>query len=313
MLDHRLRRAEVADALGQVGHRHFLHVPDIDHLSDRLRLDNQFQQGGDDVGDVCKGARLFAVPEHGDRFAGQRLADEVRDHHSVLTGLTRSDGVEEADDDDGQLALLPVSEREELVDRLAARVGPAVLRRRPEHEIGIFAERHVVALAVHLGGRGEHHELFFLVCVLQHHLGAVHVGLDGIHRLLDDQLDADRGGEVEDDVASIDQLGEQSLVVDRVDEVLEPGPPLEMRDVVDRTGRQVVEDQDLVALREQGVGEVGADKPGSAGDQGTHATQSFRQESKVFTASAIASTSSSCIAAWSGSESISWHTCDATG
>ena len=188
-----------------------------------------------------------------------------------------------------------------------------MLWRRPEHEIGIFTERHIVALAVDLGGRGEHDELLFLVGVLQHHLGAVHVGLDGVDRLFDDQLDADGGGEMKDHVAAIDELGEQTLVVDGVDEVLEPGTSLEMRDVVERPGRQVVEDQDLVALREQGVGEVGADEPGSAGNQGTHATQSFRQESKAFTASAIASTSSSCIAGWSGSESISWHTCDATG
>ena len=57
--------------------------------------------------------------------------------------------------------------------------------------------------------------------MLEHDLGAVHVGLDGVDRLLDDQLDADRGGEMEDDVAAIDQLGEQRLVGDRVDEVLE--------------------------------------------------------------------------------------------
>src|SRR5262245_65108619 len=180
-----------------------------------------------------------------------------------------------------------------------------MLRRWPEHEVGIFAERHIVALAVDLGSRGEDDEFLFLVGVLQHHLGAVHVGLDGVDRLFDDQLDTDGGGEMKDHVAAIDELGEQPLVVDGVDEVLEAVPSLEMRDVVDRSGRQVVEDQDVVALCEQGGGGMGADEPGSASNQGTHATQSFRQESKAFTASAIASTSSSCIAGRSGSESIS--------
>ena len=85
--------------------------------------------------------------------------------------------------------------------------------------------------------------------MLEHDFGAVHVGFDRVDRLLDDQLDADRRGEVKDDVAAIDELGEQRLVVDRVDEVLEPGASLQVRDVVDRSGRQVVEDQDLVALR----------------------------------------------------------------
>ncbi len=149
--------------------------------------------------------------------------------------------------------------------------------------------------------------------MLQYDFRAVHVGLDGVDRLFDDQLHANGGGEMEHDVAAVDELGEQPLVVDRVDEVLEPRPAFEMRDVVDRAGRQVVENQDVVALLQQHFGKMGADEPGSAGYQCTHAAQSFRQESKAFTASAIASTSSPCIAGWSGSESISWHARDATG
>ena len=39
--------------------------------------------------------------------------------------------------------LLPVGEREELVDRLAAGVGPAVLDGRTEHQVGILVERDV--------------------------------------------------------------------------------------------------------------------------------------------------------------------------
>ena len=69
--------------------------------------------------------------------------------------------------------------------------------------------------------------------MLEHHFRAVDVVLDRVHRLLDDQLDADRGGEVEDDVTAIDELRQQRLVVDRIDEVLETGPPLQMEDVLD--------------------------------------------------------------------------------
>ena len=123
-----------------------------------------------------------------------------------------------------------------------------MLRRRPQHEVRVLAERHVLALAVDLGRRRDDDELLLLVRVLQHDLGAVHVGLDRVHRLLDDQLDADGGGEMKHDVAAIDQLGEQRLVVDRVDEVLESGAPFQVRDVVDRAGRQVVEDQHLMAV-----------------------------------------------------------------
>ena len=45
-------------------------------------------------------------------------------------------------------------------------------------------------------------ELLLLVRVLEDDLGAVHVGLDRVDRLLDDQLHADGGGEVNDDVAA---------------------------------------------------------------------------------------------------------------
>ena len=66
-------------------------------------------------------------------------------------------------------------------------------------------------------------QLLLLVRVLQHDLGAMHVGLDRVHRLLDDQLHADSGGEMEDDVAAVDHLGEQRLVGHRVDDVREAG------------------------------------------------------------------------------------------
>src|ERR1700716_3847144 len=99
----------------------------------------------------------------------------------------------------------------------------------------------------------------------------MHVGLDRVDRLFDDQLHSDGGREMEHDAAAVDELGEQPFVVDRVDEVLEPGPALEMPDVVYRSGRQVVENQDVVSLLEQRLGEMGADEPGSAGYQRTHA------------------------------------------
>ncbi len=59
-------------------------------------------------------------------------------------------------------------------------------------------------------------------------------------------------------------------LVTRVDRVVEVRMRLEMGDVVDRAGRQVVEDEDLVAALEQRLGQVGADEAGAAGDQNTH-------------------------------------------
>ena len=106
--------------------------------------------------------------------------------------------------------------------------------------------------------------------MFENDLGAVHVGLDRIDGLLDDQLHADGRREMKDHVAAIDEFGEERLVVDRVDEVLEAGAALEVGDVVDRSGRQVVENQDLVPLLEQRIRQMGSDEPRAAGDQRSH-------------------------------------------
>jgi hypothetical protein len=106
--------------------------------------------------------------------------------------------------------------------------------------------------------------------VLQDDLGPVHVGLDRVHGLFDDQLHADRRGEVKHDIGAIDQLREQRFVGDAVDVVREAGPSLEMGDVVDRAGRQVVDDQHLVSGSEQRFCQVRSDEPGAAGNQCAH-------------------------------------------
>jgi hypothetical protein len=93
--------------------------------------------------------------------------------------------------DDGLLGFLPVSQRQEFIKRLAARIRPAMSRRRAHHQIGLFVERHLRALAVNLGRRRDEHQLLLLRGVAQDHFGAVHVGFDRVHRPLDDQLHAD--------------------------------------------------------------------------------------------------------------------------
>src|SRR6266568_3008824 len=180
------------DAAGEIADGDLLAVADVEDLADGPGLVDQGYHSLHNVPDVGEAARLGAVAEHRDRLAGERLTDEVRHHHPVLTRLARTDGVEETDDDDGEPALLPVCEREEFVDHLAAGVRPAVLRRRPEHEIGVFRKGDRRALAVHLRRRRDQDQLLLLARVLQHDFGAVDVGFDRADRRLDDQLDADR-------------------------------------------------------------------------------------------------------------------------
>jgi hypothetical protein len=58
------------------------------------------------------------------------------------------------------------------------------------------------------------------------------------------------------DIAAIEHLCEQALVHHRVDFVSEPGVPFEMSDVVDRAGREVVEDANVVPVFEQEIRQV---------------------------------------------------------
>ena len=103
----------------------------------------------------------------------------------------------------------------------------------------------------------------------QHHLGAVHVAFDGVDRPLDDQLDADRRRQVEHHVGGIDQFGGERLVEHGVDHVAELRLRLQMDDVVDRAGGEVVDHLDAMAGSEQRLGQMGADEAGAAGDEHT--------------------------------------------
>ena len=129
------------DLGGEVPDRDLVAVADVEDLADRAGLVDQGYHSPHDVPDVGEAARLRAVAEDRDRLAGERLAHEVRNHHPVLAGLPGPDGIEEPHDDDGQLPFLPVGQRQELVDHLAAGVRPAVLGGRAEHEVGVLAER----------------------------------------------------------------------------------------------------------------------------------------------------------------------------
>ena len=109
-------------------------------------------------------------------------------------------------------------------------------------------ERHDGALAVDLGCRRNDHELSLLVCVLEDDFGAVNVCLDRVNRLLDEQLDANGGGQMKDNIASIDEFCEQRLVTDGIDEIFETRLSLQMGDIFYRDGRQIVENYNLVPM-----------------------------------------------------------------
>ena len=123
--------------------------------------------------DVAEAARLVPVAVDLDRRVRERALDEARDHHSVLPALARADGVEEADDDGVEAALLVVREREELVHRLRVGIRPAPDRGRPVDPARVLIERKLFPMvAVDLRGRCDQHALLEAVAVVEHDLRA---------------------------------------------------------------------------------------------------------------------------------------------
>ena len=89
-----------------------------------------------------------------------------------------------------------------------------------------------------------------------------------------DQADADSCGQVVDDIALVDELGHDGRGEDRVHHEVEIGMVAEVRDILDRAGREVVEHEHFRALVQEELGQVRADEARAAGDQGLgHAVQ----------------------------------------
>ncbi len=83
---------------------------------------------------------------------------------------------------------------------------------------------------------------------------------------------------MDNDVGAVDQLRQDRRVADGIDGVLEPSICLEMLDVVDAAGREIVDDSDLVAAFQISLGQVRSDKPSSPRDQQTQTLPPTRDE-----------------------------------
>src|SRR6185369_8696797 len=103
-------------------------------------------------------------------------------------------------------------------------------------QIPVFAKRNIGAQTVNFGSRGNQHLLLFLVGDRKNYLGPAHVRLDRAYRALDDELYTNRGREVENDVALIDQFRSYWMVVDRINRVMKTRMTFEVLNVLDRAG-----------------------------------------------------------------------------
>jgi len=113
------------------------------------------------------------------------------------------------------------------------------------------------------------------LAVLEDGLRPVDVRDERVHRLLDDQPHADRGGEVVHDVAAVDELVDDRRLQHRVDHEVEVAALAQVRDVSLRAGGEVVEDADFAARGGEGARDVRADEAGAAGDENVFHDSNF--------------------------------------
>ena len=154
-----------------------------------------------------------------------------------------------------------VREREELVHGLRVCMRPAPLRRRSVYAARLLVQRVFVAMvAVDLRRRCDQHALPEAVAVLEHDLGALEVRDQGVHRLLDDEPDADGRCKVVDDITLVYELVDDSAVEHGIDHEVEvvAGQVLDVRQ---RARGEVVERLDLPNPHRGGARRVGADEP----------------------------------------------------
>ena len=213
---------------------------------------------------------LRAVAEDRDRLALQTLRDEAGDHHPVTARLAWAHRVEQPRHHDGQPALVPVGQAEELVQRLGAGIRPAPRRRRPHHAVVALGEGDLDPLAVDLARRGQEHGPSVAGARLEHGVGAVDDRLDRLDRLLDDQLHAHGAGQVIDGRAFQDAALHDVRIAHAGHAQLEAGPAFQVGDVLEPARAQVVEHQDALTLGDQALRQMTADEARPARHQDRH-------------------------------------------
>src|SRR5215208_706892 len=198
---------QLADALRKVDDSDSLGRTDVENVARDCRRVHEALQRADRIRDVAERACLRPVTMDFERHPSECCADEARDHHSILAALPRSDGVEEADDDDVEPPLEVIRERQMLVHRLRVRVQPTLFGSRTVDPAVVFRERPLLAVvAVDLGAGGDEDALAEAARLVEDVLGPLNVRHHRAYRLLDDQPDSDGRCEVVDDVAFVDEL-----------------------------------------------------------------------------------------------------------
>ena len=194
------------------------------------------------------------------------MTDEAGQNHPVATRLPRTHRIKETSNHYRQFLFFPVREGKELIQSLGSGIRPPGLRRRPQHDIVVFAEGSFAVLAVDFGGGGEENQLSLLRSDLKDEFGPLDVCFDRLNWTLNDPAHAHRCRQMKYRVRFVHQFGQQAAVHDAFEDAAHRGFLSQVTDVLDRSGAQVVQDDDLLSSRHKGLGQVGSDEARPACD-----------------------------------------------
>ena len=107
-------------------------------------------------------------------------------------------------------------------------------------------------------------------CQAQHRLGSENVGLYGLDRIPDDEIDAHRRREVVDHVAVIDESVHHARVRDRPVDESKLGTLDQMGDVLETSRGEIVHGGDRRAVGEEMFREMAPDESRASRDQDPH-------------------------------------------
>ena len=218
----------------------------------------------DDVVDVGERSRLLAVAVDLEILAAQRRDAEIRNHAAVVDRHPRAVGIEDAHDADVDVVLPVVVHHQAFGDALALVVAGAHADRIDVAPVALGL-RMLLRVAVNFAGRGEQDARAHALGQPQHVDRAHHAGLDGLHRVVLVVHRRGRAGEVKD---AIDF--EQDRLDDVVADELEIAVAEQMHDVGALAAEKIVEADDFVAVLEQPLAQMRAEKSRAAGYQYTH-------------------------------------------
>ena len=216
--------------------------------------------------DVAEAPGLVAVAVDRERFAAQRLHDEVR-HHPPVVGLhPRPVGVEDPHDAHVEATRAVVRHRDRFSESFGLVVDAANTDRVDVAPVRLGLGVHE-RVAVHLARRGLEEPGIVARRQLEEFTGAAAADVEDLEGYGLEVLRRCRAGEVHHRIErAVDDERQDHVVVDQ----REPWVVGEVLDVLLAAGHEVVDAHHLLATLDQRVAQVRSEEPGAAGDEDAH-------------------------------------------